>query len=91
MLKSVAFQVGPYCVQGMFGIFIISHIPTIGYPRGTALNPIIICTLLSVLATPLYTALSDRIGRRPIVAGGALIMAALAYPGCNDDQQRLRR
>lgn len=41
LLKSIAFQVGPYCGQGVFGIFVISYAPTIGYPRGVALGVIL--------------------------------------------------
>lgn len=81
LLTSIAFQVGPYCGQGVFGIFVISYAPTIGYPRGAALGAILVGTLLSVVATPLYGALSDRIGRTPLVVFGALFMAAIAYPG----------
>lgn len=81
VLTAIAFQVGPYCGQGVFGIFVISYAPTIGYPRGAALNAILIGTILSVLATPLYGALSDRYGRKPLVVFGTLFMAAIAYPG----------
>lgn len=81
VLRTIALQVGPYCGQGVFGIFVISYAPSVGFARGAALNAILIGTVLSVIATPLYGALSDRIGRRPLVLFGALFTAAIAYPG----------
>lgn len=81
VLKAFALQVGPYCGQGVFGIFVISYAPTIGYSRSTALNAILVGTILSVAVTPLYAALSDRVGRRPLLLFSALFTAAFAYPG----------
>jgi MHS family shikimate/dehydroshikimate transporter-like MFS transporter len=81
ILKTIAFQVGPYCGQGVFGIFVISYAPSIGFARGAALNAILIGTILSVVVTPIYGALSDRVGRKPLVLFGSLFMAAIAYPG----------
>lgn len=78
--KAIALQVGAYCGQGVFGIFVISYAPAVGYSRGAALNALLIGTLLSLLATPLYAALSDRVGRKPLVLFGSLSTAAFAYP-----------
>lgn len=80
VFKAVAALLGAMIGQGVFGIFIISYAPTIGYARGAALNAVLIGTLVSALATPAYAALSDRVGRKPVVVAGTVLMAVLAYP-----------
>lgn len=80
LFKSILFQIGPYCGLGIFGIFIISYAPTIGYSRSTALAATLLGTLLSIFMTPIYATVSDRIGRRPVVIGGILATALLAFP-----------
>ncbi|OWY81528.1 MFS transporter [Rhodococcus sp. BUPNP1] len=79
-VKATLFQIGPYAGQGVFGIFIISYAPTIGYSRSTALLAVMLGTLGSIALTPVYASLSDRIGRRPVVLGGILATAILAFP-----------
>ena len=80
LFKAVLFQIGPYCGMGIFGIFIISYAPTIGHARSTALTGVLVGTFLSVVMTPAYAALSDRIGRRPVVLGGIIATATVAFP-----------
>ena len=79
-VKAIGLQVGAYCGQGVFGIFVISYAPTESYARGAALNAVLIGTILSLAATPLYAAVSDRVGRRPVLLFGLISTAALAYP-----------
>ncbi|MEV5776748.1 MFS transporter [Streptomyces antimycoticus] len=80
VLKSTCFLLGATVGQGVFAIFVMSYAPTIGYAHSTAISAVLISTLIGLVATPLYASLSDRIGRRPVVAGGTIFMAALAYP-----------
>jgi MFS transporter, MHS family, shikimate and dehydroshikimate transport protein len=80
LFKSILFQIGPYCGMGIFGIFIISYAPTIGYSRSTALAAALLGTLLSIFMTPIYATLSDRIGRRPVIIVGIVATAVFAFP-----------
>ncbi len=52
----------------------------LGIPQGVMLNAIIYAAVVHTFATPLFGALSDRVGRRPVYLGGALFMAAFAFP-----------
>ena len=52
----------------------------LGIPQATMLNAIIYAAIVHTFATPLFGALSDRVGRRPVYIGGALFMAAFAFP-----------
>ena len=49
-------------------------------PRTDAINCVIAGATANVFAIPFWGALSDRIGRRPVFLGGALFMAAFAWP-----------
>ena len=52
----------------------------LGLPRAVILNGIVAAALLEVLTIPLFGALSDRIGRKPMYIVGALLSAAIAFP-----------
>jgi MFS transporter, MHS family, shikimate and dehydroshikimate transport protein len=52
----------------------------LGISRGTMLTAILITAALGFITKPIYGALSDRIGRRPIYAAGSIIGALVAFP-----------
>jgi MHS family shikimate/dehydroshikimate transporter-like MFS transporter len=52
----------------------------LGLPRAVILNGIVAAALLELLTIPLFGALSDRIGRKPMYIVGALLSAAIAFP-----------
>lgn len=80
VLKAVFFQAGVYCGQGVFGVFVISYAPHAGYAAGTALLAVTVGQIGAILTTPLYAALSDRIGRKPLVLTGIVATAVFTYP-----------
>ena len=49
-------------------------------PKSEALFGVILSQFLSLLTIPLFSVLSDRVGRRPIYLGAALFSAAWAFP-----------
>jgi MFS transporter, MHS family, shikimate and dehydroshikimate transport protein len=52
----------------------------LGLPRSVILNGIVAAAILELLTIPLFGALSDRIGRKPMYIVGALVSAAIAFP-----------
>jgi len=52
----------------------------LGIDRTTMLTGILISAALGFLAMPAFGALSDKIGRRPVYLGGAVLSALLAFP-----------
>jgi MFS family permease len=78
--SAVVVQIGAFCGQGVFGVWIGSYAPTIGYPRSFVLLTIMSAMIIAVVTTPLCAGLSDRFGRRPVVLFGTLATAAGAYP-----------
>lgn len=51
-----------------------------GFARQTILTAIVIGAATLLVAIPLFGALSDRVGRRPVYLFGAVVTAAFAYP-----------
>ena len=52
----------------------------VGLERQTVLNGILIAATAAFFAIPCFGALSDRVGRRPVYLGGAIVTALFAYP-----------
>jgi MFS transporter, MHS family, shikimate and dehydroshikimate transport protein len=65
----------------LYPVFGLSYLTaTLGLPRGLALTGMVLATLVEIVAIAFFSALSDRIGRRPVYLGAALFSAALAFP-----------
>ncbi|MGH3086023.1 MAG: MFS transporter, partial [Rubrobacteraceae bacterium] len=52
----------------------------LGIADSTMLTAILVTAALGFITKPIYGALSDKIGRRPIYAGGSIIGALVAFP-----------
>jgi metabolite-proton symporter len=65
----------------LFPVFALSYLTkNLEVPKATALTALMLAHGLSLATIPLFSALSDRIGRRPVYAGAALFSAAFAFP-----------
>jgi MFS transporter, MHS family, shikimate and dehydroshikimate transport protein len=51
-----------------------------GIPRSQSLTCLMIATFLNIITIPYFGRLSDTYGRRPVFIGGAVFMAAFAWP-----------
>jgi metabolite-proton symporter len=64
----------------VFALFIITYVTTeLGLSKSTALNAVLIASALQLVLIPAFGALSDRVGRRPVYAAGALGALAWAF------------
>ena len=52
----------------------------LGISAGTLLSAVVVGSVVDAFAIPAWGALSDRVGRRPVVLGGAVAMVLFAYP-----------
>jgi MFS transporter, MHS family, shikimate and dehydroshikimate transport protein len=52
----------------------------LGIPRSTFLSAVLVAAVIMCFTVPLFGALSDRVGRRPVFAAGALLVALFAFP-----------
>ncbi|TMH04277.1 MAG: MHS family MFS transporter, partial [Betaproteobacteria bacterium] len=68
-------------VSTIFSVFTLSYaVNTMHIPRATMLTVLVLANVVALGAIPLWAALSDRIGRRPVFMLGALGSAALIWP-----------
>ena len=52
----------------------------VGIPRGTFLAAVLVAAVIMCGTVPLFGALSDKVGRRPVFAAGAIVVALSAFP-----------
>ena len=65
----------------IFTVWVLSYATQqLGMDRGTVLNGVLLGSAAQLFAIPLFGALSDRVGRRPVYLGGAIFLLALAFP-----------
>ena len=65
----------------LFPVFGLNYVvQQLQMPKSTALFGVIVAQFLSLITIPLFSALSDRIGRRPVYLGAALWSALWAFP-----------
>jgi MHS family shikimate/dehydroshikimate transporter-like MFS transporter len=65
----------------IFTVFVLTYATVnLELPRAVVLNCLLIATVLQLISIPVFGALSDAVGRRPVYLGGALVLAAFAFP-----------
>lgn len=80
---NVFFGIGAKIAEsGLFNIYAVFAIAycvnTLGLPRQTVLNAVLVGCALECVTLPIFGALSDRIGRRVVYIGGMIFQLALA-------------
>lgn len=75
-----AVGIGPFALTALLSTYMISYTTAIGYQTSSAMTAVLLVSLTSLWAIPLFSALSDRIGRRPVVLCGAIGIAVFAWP-----------
>jgi MFS family permease len=79
LLLSIGVGFGAFIAQGTITVFVISYAVRAGFPRSTVLNVLTVSSVVAVLGIIGFSALSDRLGRRPVVLAGAVAMAVWAF------------
>ena len=65
----------------IYTVFVLSYgEKTLGYPRSVMLRGVMIASFIGIFATPFWSYLSDRIGRRPILLAGGAFLLVTAFP-----------
>jgi metabolite-proton symporter len=81
VLLAMGARVAENCCYYFFTVVAISYgTEQLKLPRAMLTNGVTFAAAVHLLATPLFGALSDRVGRRPVYLGGALFLAAFAFP-----------
>ncbi|WP_024877724.1 MFS transporter [Saccharomonospora piscinae] len=79
LLLAVGAGLGAFVAQGTLTTFTISYAVGAGFAQSTVLNALTVSSAGAVAGILAWSALTDRVGRRPVVLGGAAVMAAFAY------------
>ena len=65
----------------LYTTFALSYIKEhLGQPQSLALGAVSVAAAVELVLIPLFGRLSDRTGRRPVYATGAVLMAVMAFP-----------
>jgi metabolite-proton symporter len=81
VLLAMGMRVAENGIFYVYTVFVLSYGPgELGLPRETMLWGVSLAALGGLVAIPLYGALSDRIGRRPVYLFGAIFSLAFAFP-----------
>jgi MFS family permease len=77
---SVGVGFGAFVAQGTLTVFVISYaVQAGGFDRPTVLNALTLSSVAAIFGIIGFSALSDRLGRRPVVLTGAVAMAIWAF------------
>ncbi|WP_166020911.1 MFS transporter [Streptomyces chilikensis] len=79
LLLGVGVGLSAFVVQGTLTTFIISYAVRAGFGRETVLHALTVSSALAVVGIVGWSAASDRFGRRPVVAAGAVAVGAYAF------------
>ncbi|GAA3767761.1 MFS transporter [Streptomyces phyllanthi] len=80
LLLACCVGIGIFMANSLLVTYMISYATGIGYTRPQVLTATTVASLVALAVLPCASALSDRIGRRPVVLVGAVASAALAFP-----------
>ncbi|WP_141206376.1 MFS transporter [Streptomyces griseorubiginosus] len=80
VLLACCVGIGAFTAQSLLTSYLISYATGIGHPRPQVLSALTVSAAVALVVLPCASALSDRIGRRPVVLAGALLSAATAFP-----------
>lgn len=71
----------PLFIQSILATFVLNYAVNVGgYERATALWLVTIANFIHVFTIPAFAALSDRIGRKPVMVVGAIVGIILIWP-----------
>lgn len=80
LILATAVGIGPFGLTALINTYMLSYAKGIGYPLTDVITVSLFSSVTSLLMIPLFSALSDRVGRRAVIMGGALAIIVYAVP-----------
>jgi len=79
LLLGVGVGLSAFVAQSTLTTFVLAYGVQVGNSRQSILNALTVSSALAVIGILAWSAASDRLGRRPVVLGGAVVMAAFGF------------
>ncbi|MFI6871558.1 MFS transporter [Nocardia sp. NPDC050406] len=80
LLLACAVGLGPFALTALISTYMLSYATAIGYRRADVMTGLLLASITALIAIPLCSALSDRVGRRTVILTGAFGIMAFAWP-----------
>lgn len=80
LVLACAVGIGPFALTALISTYMISYATAIGYHRSDVMTALIFTSTTALITIPLFSALSDRIGRRAVIVAGAVGIVCYAWP-----------
>ncbi len=80
LILACAVGIGPFALTALISTHMISYATSIGYHRTDVMTALVFTSATALIAIPLFSAVSDRVGRRPVMLAGALGIICYAWP-----------
>jgi MFS family permease len=79
LLLAIGVGLGAFVAQGTLTTYLVAYSVGAGFSRPEVLNALTLSSLGAVFGILGWSALSDKVGRRPVLLGGAIAMAGFAF------------
>ena len=83
LFSAMGVGLGAFVIQAIMLLFGLSHAISVGFDRSDVLLIQVIGSAELIIMVIAMAVLADKVGRRPVVLGGALLSAAWAFPMLN--------
>lgn len=80
LILACAVGIGPFALTALISTYMISYATAIGYHRADVMTALIFTSLTGLVTIPLFSALSDFVGRRVVMLAGAIGIMVYAWP-----------
>ncbi len=79
-LLAAAVGLGPFALTGLVTTYMLTYATGIGYSVGEVMNALLVVSVIGLFTIPAFAALSDRLGRRRVVLGAAVLGLVAVKP-----------
>jgi MFS family permease len=80
LLLACAVGIGPFALTALLSTYMLSYAIAIGYARSSVMTGLLFVSVTALVCTPVFSTISDRVGRRRVVVAGAIGILAFAWP-----------
>ena len=80
LILATAVGIGPFVLTALISSHILAYAPSIGYDKADVVRAGLFTSAVGLICIPLFSALSDRVGRRTVSLVGGVAAIAFAFP-----------